>query len=176
MLPRRQKFFQRAGRVVALEKSFADLSDARLREAADELRVIFRRGRDAPDDLERAFAMVREVARRQLGEMQSLWERSGDQALGDIQRLAAGIIREIPAPALGGALGADHPSLQRGGQLSALQDHLSALRDAGGDDEEVLRHILRASCWMDRLREQVSPGMRNQLTDIQPSELPPEER
>jgi len=67
-LPRRQKFLRRAEKVLVQEKHFFQMTDAKLREAAGELREIFRRRRDNRSDLERAFALVREVAVRQIGE------------------------------------------------------------------------------------------------------------
>ena len=67
LVPRRARFMRRAARVVALEKEFADLGAARLREAAAAMRDLFRCGHDKPEDLERAFALVREVARREIG-------------------------------------------------------------------------------------------------------------
>jgi len=68
LLPRRQMFLRRAEKVLALEKHFSQMTDVKLREAAVELREIFRRNRDNRSDLERAFALVREVAFRQIGE------------------------------------------------------------------------------------------------------------
>ncbi|HUT59326.1 MAG TPA: hypothetical protein VNA25_15865, partial [Phycisphaerae bacterium] len=68
LVPRQKRFLRRAQRVLAWDKHFAVLSDARLREAAGEFRDLLRRGREKPEDLERAFALVREVASRQLGE------------------------------------------------------------------------------------------------------------
>ena len=56
------QFLHRARKVLAWEKHFADMTDAALREQGAELRQLFRRGRDSAADLERAFAMVREVA------------------------------------------------------------------------------------------------------------------
>jgi len=67
LVPRRPRLMRRAGRVLALEGAYRDLTDARLREAADEMRALFRRGKETPADLDRAFALVREVARRQVG-------------------------------------------------------------------------------------------------------------
>ncbi len=67
-LPRRQKFMRRAEKVLVLEKHFSQMTDAKLRKVAVELREIFRRHRDNHSDLERAFALVREVAVRQIGE------------------------------------------------------------------------------------------------------------
>ena len=43
LVPRTQAFLRRAGRVVALEKHFSEMTDARLRETADDLRAVFRR-------------------------------------------------------------------------------------------------------------------------------------
>jgi len=67
-LPRRQRFLRRAEKVLVLEKHFFQMTDAKLRKVAVELREIFRRHRDNHSDLERAFALVREVAVRQIGE------------------------------------------------------------------------------------------------------------
>jgi len=67
-LPRRQKFLHRAEKVLVQEKHFSQMTDAKLRESAVELREIFRRRRDNQSDLEQAFALVREVAVRQIGE------------------------------------------------------------------------------------------------------------
>lgn len=68
MLTRTQHFLSLAERVVAIEKQFSDLTDARLREETIALRDLFRRGRETPEELQRAFALVREVAFRQIGE------------------------------------------------------------------------------------------------------------
>ena len=67
MVPRRQHCLREAEHVVALEKEFKDVSEARLREAAQDIRDRFRCGRETRQDLHRAFALVREVAARQLG-------------------------------------------------------------------------------------------------------------
>jgi len=67
LVPRRAALLRRADRVLGLEPEFADLTDRRLREAAEEMRAVLRRGNETPEGLERAFALVREVARRQLG-------------------------------------------------------------------------------------------------------------
>ncbi|MHC4175354.1 MAG: preprotein translocase subunit SecA [Planctomycetota bacterium] len=68
LLPRRKTFLRRAERVLALEKQFSQMTDAKLHKIADELREIFRRGRDNYSDLERAFALIREIAGRQIGD------------------------------------------------------------------------------------------------------------
>lgn len=67
-LPRRQRFIRRADTIVSIEKEFSDISDSRLRQLATEMREIFRCRRDRPADMNRAFALVREVAFRQIGE------------------------------------------------------------------------------------------------------------
>jgi len=67
LVPRRMRFLRRAGRVLAFEKEYLDLGSGRLREAAAEMRDRFRRGGDTDEVLERAFALVREVARRETG-------------------------------------------------------------------------------------------------------------
>lgn len=67
LLPRTGMLMRRAERVLSLGEEFASLSDARLKEAAETFRERFRRRRDSRDDLDRAFALVREVAHRKLG-------------------------------------------------------------------------------------------------------------
>ena len=54
--------------ILSLENKYSQLTDLRLREKAQRLREIFRCNRDNPSDLEHAFALVREVAFRKLGE------------------------------------------------------------------------------------------------------------
>ena len=66
LVPRRTIYMRRAEQVLALEKSIADLSEADLRERVMSMRDAFRRGRETRDDLITAFALVREVARRQI--------------------------------------------------------------------------------------------------------------
>jgi preprotein translocase subunit SecA len=67
-VPRLRRFLERAEAVVKFEKQFSDMSNAQLREAIDPLRETFRRHRDTPEDLDLAFALIREVAMRQIGE------------------------------------------------------------------------------------------------------------
>ena len=67
LVPRRMQFLRRADRVLALEKAYRDVGSGRLREAAAEMRDCLRCGNDTDEVLERAFALVREVARRETG-------------------------------------------------------------------------------------------------------------
>ncbi len=91
-VPRRHRFLRRAARVVALQKQFENLSDAKLRETAQEFRDLFRLGRETPADLDRAFALVREVAVRQIGERPFLVQVAGALALeaGCVVEMATG--------------------------------------------------------------------------------------
>jgi preprotein translocase subunit SecA len=75
-----------------LEGLFTEQSDARLREKAGEFRELFRRGRDTPTDLEQAFALVREVASRQMGERPYPVQVAGALALetGCVAEMATG--------------------------------------------------------------------------------------
>ena len=67
IVPRRRRCLSRASRVLAMDKEFADLTDAKLRERALEFLETFRIGHDTKRDLLRAAALVREVAARKLG-------------------------------------------------------------------------------------------------------------
>ena len=91
-VPRLRRYLRRAVRVLALEADYKDMGDGRLREAAAEMRITFRLGRNKPADLERAFAIVREVAARQLGERPFLVQVAGAFALeaGCIAEMATG--------------------------------------------------------------------------------------
>ena len=91
-VPRLRKYLHRAARVVALENEYKDTGDGRLREAAADMRTVFRLGRNKPADLERAFAIVREVAARQLGERPFLVQVAGAFALeaGCVAEMATG--------------------------------------------------------------------------------------
>ena len=66
-VPRRRRFMHRAGRILALEKDFRDVGSAHLREMCARMRDLLRCGKETAADLERAFALVREVARREVG-------------------------------------------------------------------------------------------------------------
>jgi len=89
---RRQRFLRRAQRVLAWEEHFSEVSDAKLGERASELRVLFRRGRESPTDLAEAFALIREVAWRQIGEKPFPVQIAGALALeaGDVAEMATG--------------------------------------------------------------------------------------
>ena len=67
-VPRQKRFLQQAERILALNKQFSELTDSKLHQIATDLRAIFRCNRDSLSDIERAFAFVREVAFRQIGE------------------------------------------------------------------------------------------------------------
>ena len=64
---RQGAFLARAKKILCIEKSYADAPDAKLREQAAEFREVFRRGRQKPEHLDEAFALIREVAHRQVG-------------------------------------------------------------------------------------------------------------
>jgi preprotein translocase subunit SecA len=91
-MPRYQGFIRRAQRIASLEKPYSAMPDSRLRDVAAELRETFRRHRDRSSDLERAFALVREVAFRQIGEKPFLVQIAGALALesGCVAEMATG--------------------------------------------------------------------------------------
>jgi preprotein translocase subunit SecA len=92
MVPRQRQVLRRAQNVLILEKHFAGMTDQNLREEAATVREVFRRYRDKPQDLERAFALVREVAERQIGEKPFAVQIAGGLALaqGAIVEMATG--------------------------------------------------------------------------------------
>ncbi len=91
-LPRQRWFLRRARRIAELDKQFATQTDHRLREQAAELRQVFRLGRHKADDMDRAFAIVREVAARQIGEKPFPSQVAGALALahGCVAEMATG--------------------------------------------------------------------------------------
>ena len=86
------KYLAHAALVDALAPQFSTITDAKLRQAAEELRVVFRIGRDTPDLLYRAMAVIREVNWRQLGMKPYLEQVAGALALeaGCIVEMATG--------------------------------------------------------------------------------------
>ncbi|QNN24368.1 hypothetical protein HED60_19520 [Planctomycetales bacterium ZRK34] len=67
-LARRQsRYLRRAERIICLQHTFTQQSDDQLAESAHRLRDTFRLSRDTTEELDKAFALVGEVAYRQLG-------------------------------------------------------------------------------------------------------------
>ena len=126
-VPRQKQFMVRAERIVALGKNFSEMNDAKLRQMAAEFHELFRCGRETPSDLERAFALVREVAERQLGERPYPVQVAGALAL------EAGCVAEM-ATGEGKTLAATMPATiagwrGRGCHIITVNDYL-ARRDA----------------------------------------------
>jgi preprotein translocase subunit SecA len=125
--PRRPMFLKRAARIVAAEKEYRDRSESRLRDEALELKQRFRFGRDTPQDLDRAFALVREVASRQMGVRPFLVQVAGALALdaGCVVEMATGegktLTATLPATVAGWR--------GRGCHIVTVNDYLAA-RDA----------------------------------------------
>ncbi len=90
--PRYKKLYQQTEKVLSLEKHYSQQTDLRLRESAERLREIFRCNRETPSDIEHAFALVREVAFRKLGEKPFPVQVAGALALehGCIAEMATG--------------------------------------------------------------------------------------
>jgi preprotein translocase subunit SecA len=85
-------YLNRARKVLSYDKHFAAMSDADLRSAALDFRVLFRTGRDKPADLLKGVALVREVASRKRGEKQYLVQVAGALAMldGCVAEMATG--------------------------------------------------------------------------------------
>jgi len=63
----RSRLLAQAELIVSMERQLRHLSDRRLRETISPLQDRFRRGRDTAEDRHLAFAVIREVAGRQVG-------------------------------------------------------------------------------------------------------------
>ncbi len=125
--PRRDIFLRRAQAVLAMESEFIDLSDEKLQDQCSQLRDVFLRGRETLEILQRAFAVIREVAFRQLGMRPFLVQVAGAMAMeaGCIAEMATGEGKTLTAtmPAtIGGWRG-------RGCHIITVNDYL-AVRDA----------------------------------------------
>jgi len=92
LVPRYHRLSRRVDKILSIEKHFSEIADARLREVACEMREVFRRRRDKAADLERAFALVREVAFRQIGQRPFPVQVAGALALenGCVAEMATG--------------------------------------------------------------------------------------
>ena len=125
--PRTRAYLQRAARVVRHEKHFAGLTDAKVREEAATLREVVRRNRETPADLERAFALIREVAERQVGEQPFPVQVAGALALHDgcVVEMATGEGKTLAATMPAGFAG----WRGRGCHIITVNDYL-ARRDA----------------------------------------------
>ena len=90
--PTRRRFLSQAEQVMAMAGQFVEMTDARLQEETRSLLELYRRGRDKQEDLLRAFAMIREVASRQIGERPYLVQVAGGFALdsGFVAEMATG--------------------------------------------------------------------------------------
>jgi preprotein translocase subunit SecA len=126
-LPAQKRFLHRSDNVLKWEERFSNLADTKLRETALGLREVFRRNRDTATDLDQAFALVREVAVRQLGEKPFPVQIAGALALakGYIVEMATGegktLTATLPATVAGWR--------GRGCHIITVNDYL-AQRDA----------------------------------------------
>ncbi|MBN2137177.1 MAG: preprotein translocase subunit SecA [Sedimentisphaerales bacterium] len=92
LVRRSRRCMRRAENVLALEQHFSGFSSAKLRQAALEMRELFRCSRDTAEDVDRGFALVREVAFRQIGERPFQVQVAGAFALdaGCVAEMATG--------------------------------------------------------------------------------------
>jgi preprotein translocase subunit SecA len=92
LVQKTSKYLKRSEEILALEKKFLNLTDAKLRSKSNELRDRFRRNQDTPCDLNEAFALVREVAARKIGEKPFPVQIAGALALanGCVAEMATG--------------------------------------------------------------------------------------
>ncbi len=127
LVPRQRIFLRRAARVLAMEPRFVNMSDAVLRSECDDMHAIFRRGRHKKAEIERAFALVREITWRQVGMRHYLVQVAAGLAM------EAGCIAEM-ATGEGKTLAAVLPAViagwqGRGCHVITVNDYL-AQRDA----------------------------------------------
>lgn len=92
VVPRYQRLVRRTEKILSLEQSLSQMTDSKLRRLAGQLREIFRCRHDKPADLELAFALVREVAFRMIGQKPFPVQVTGALALekGYIAEMATG--------------------------------------------------------------------------------------
>lgn len=80
-VPRRRIFLSQAEQVDALANTYAQMPDRELRQKAEEFRAVFRCRRETHEQLLHAFALVREVAGRAIGEKPFLVQVAGALAI-----------------------------------------------------------------------------------------------
>jgi preprotein translocase subunit SecA len=92
LAPRTRRFTRMAENVLALEQDVGQMATSKLREQAQDLRAVFRRNRDTAAELHRAFALIREVAARLIGERPFPVQLAGAFALhyGCVAEMATG--------------------------------------------------------------------------------------
>lgn len=126
-LPRQRRYLQRAQVVLALADEVEAFDDAALRRETMEMRDVFRRGRQTPGQIFRAFALVRESAFRAIGLRAYPTQIAAALAMhdGNIAEVATGegktLIATLPATVAGWA--------GRGCHVITVNDYLAA-RDA----------------------------------------------
>ncbi|MBW8014637.1 MAG: hypothetical protein FVQ82_00470 [Planctomycetes bacterium] len=161
ILPRQKRFLRQAESILTLEKQFSELTDAKLRQIATDMREIFRCNHDNSLDLERAFALVREIAFRQIGQKPFPVQIAGALALN------AGCVTEM-ATGEGKTLSATMPATISGWQghgchVITTNDYL-ARRDA-----ECMGQIYRfCGLTVSFIEQQMSPDQRRKayMADI----------
>lgn len=161
VVPRRKRFLKQAESVLAIEKQFSELTYAKLRQVAADMREIFRCNRDNSSGLERAFALVREIAFRQIGEKPFPVQIAGALALN------AGCVTEM-ATGEGKTLAATMPATIAGWRghgchVITVNDYL-ARRDA-----EWMGRIYRfCGLTVSFIEQQMSPEQRRRayMADI----------
>ncbi len=122
-----KKILERADRILGLESQYCNLTDDKLREAGLGYREMFRLSRETPDDVDHAYAIIREVAWRTMNMKPFAVQVAGALAMeeGCIAEMATGEGKTLTAtmPAtLGGWRG-------RGCHVITANDYL-ATRDA----------------------------------------------
>lgn len=127
-VPRRRKYLHRAEKVLLLEEKFSSMGDSELTQATTMVRESFRLKRDTPDDCINAFAMVREMAFRELGFRAYRVQVAGALALFDgcIAEMATGEGKTLTAALTATVIG----WRGRGCHVVTVNDYL-AKRDAG---------------------------------------------
>jgi len=157
----RSFYLRQAQKVVDLDKKFAQMTDAALRERALSFRDLFRCGRDREENTIEAFALVREVAVRTMGEKPYMVQVAGAMAIN------AGCIAEM-ATGEGKTLTATMPATiagwrGKGAHIVTTNDYL-AKRDA-----EWMQPIYKfCGLSVDYIEEDSKPQQRRQsyLADI----------
>jgi preprotein translocase subunit SecA len=153
ILTRQKKVLRQAESILALEKQFSGLTDPKLHRIAADMHAIFRCNRDNSADLQRAYALIREVAFRQTGMKPFHVQIAGALALN------AGCITEM-ATGEGKTLAATMPATIAGWRghgchVITVNDYL-ARRDA-----ESMRQIYRfCGLTVSFIEQQMPPDQR----------------
>ncbi len=159
--PRKKLIFNRVKNILALEEKYIQLATKRLRAEILELKDTFRLGRETPEDIEKAFALIREASFR------TLQMRHYPVQLASGLATELGMIAEM-STGEGKTLSVTLPAIiagwrGKGCHVLTVNDYLSAR-----DEEEMSKLYRFCGCTSSSITGETEPPQRREgyLCDI----------